>query len=187
MARSLTVISLLLQSTTHCRYRVYTKFLLTYTAIYRGNRTPYIFELTCFIRKYCQSLEQNSEVHQQNTRRKLDIHVKLQKTEIYKKSEINMGTKVYNNLAKFLKEIDDYKAFKKELKLFLLLQSFYSVEEFVSSQRFTCDMYWTCNYTKYNQSVLCGFICLYTVNTLRTGSFKLFKRLFPGFLTILTL
>ena len=38
MARSLTVISLLLQSTTHCRYRVYTKFLLTYTAIYRGNR-----------------------------------------------------------------------------------------------------------------------------------------------------
>src|SRR5215813_13226906 len=38
MARSLTVISLLFQSTTHCRYRVYTKFLLTYTAIYRRNR-----------------------------------------------------------------------------------------------------------------------------------------------------
>jgi len=36
--RSLTVISLLLRSTAHCRYRVYTKFLLTYTAIYRGNR-----------------------------------------------------------------------------------------------------------------------------------------------------
>jgi hypothetical protein len=33
----------------------------------------------------------------------------------------------------FLKEIDDYKAFKKELKLFLLLQTFYSVEEFLSS------------------------------------------------------
>ena len=38
MARSLTVISLLFQSTTHCRYRVYTKFLLTYTVIYRRNR-----------------------------------------------------------------------------------------------------------------------------------------------------
>jgi hypothetical protein len=62
----------------------------------------------------------------------LDIHVKLQKTEIYKKSVINKGTRVYNNLPRFLKEIDDYKAFKKELKLFLL-QSFYSVEEFVSS------------------------------------------------------
>jgi hypothetical protein len=46
-----------------------------------------------------------------------------------------MGTKVYNSLPKFLKETDDHKAFKKELKLFLLLllQTFYSVEEFVSS------------------------------------------------------
>ena len=63
----------------------------------------------------------------------MDIHVKLQKTEIYKQSVVNMGTNVYNNLSKFLKEIDDYKAFKKELKLFLLLQTFYSVEEFASS------------------------------------------------------
>jgi len=63
----------------------------------------------------------------------LDIHVKLQKTEIYKKSVINMGTTVYNNKPKFLKQIDNYKAFKKELKLFLLLQSFYSLEEFVFS------------------------------------------------------
>jgi hypothetical protein len=61
------------------------------------------------------------------------MHVKLQKTEIYKKSVINMGTKVYNNLPKCLKEIDYYKVFKKELKLFLLLQTFYSVEEFVFS------------------------------------------------------
>jgi len=33
----------------------------------------------------------------------LHIHVKLQETEKYKKSVINMGTKVYNNLPKFLK------------------------------------------------------------------------------------
>jgi hypothetical protein len=38
MARSLTVILLLFQSTTHCRHRVYNKFLLIYTAIYRRNR-----------------------------------------------------------------------------------------------------------------------------------------------------
>jgi hypothetical protein len=90
----------------------------------------YIFEITCFIRKYCQSLEQNYQLHQHNTRRKLDIHVKTQKTELYKKSVINMGTRVYNNLPKYLKEINNYKAFKKELKIFLLLQSFYSVEEY---------------------------------------------------------
>jgi hypothetical protein len=78
-------------------------------------------------------LELNSNVHKYNTQRKLDIHIKLQKTEIYKKSVINMGTTIYNNLPKYLKETDNYKAFKMELKLFLLLQKFYSVEEFVSS------------------------------------------------------
>jgi hypothetical protein len=44
-----------------------------------------------------------------------------------------MGTEVYNNLPQFLKETNNYKAFKKALKMFLLLQSFYSVEEFVFS------------------------------------------------------
>jgi hypothetical protein len=78
-------------------------------------------------------LEQNSNVHKYNARRTLGINVKQQKTEIYKKSVINMGTKVYNKLPKYLKEMDDYQAFKKGLKLFLLLQTFYSVEEFVSS------------------------------------------------------
>jgi len=83
-----------------------------------------IFEVTCFIRKYCQSLEQNTQVHQHNTQRKLDLHVKMQNTEVYKKSVINMGMKVYNNLPRFLKEIDDYRAFKRKLKKFLLLQFF---------------------------------------------------------------
>ena len=50
-----------------------------------------------------------------------------------KKSVINMGTKIYSNLPGFMKEIDGYKAFKKELKLFLLRHSFYLLEEFVSS------------------------------------------------------
>jgi hypothetical protein len=43
-----------------------------------------------------------------------------------------MGTKVYDKLPGYIKEIDNYKAFKKELKLFLLLHTFYSMEEFIS-------------------------------------------------------
>jgi len=53
-------------------------------------------------------------------------------THTHKKSVINMGTKVYNKLSGYIKEIDSYKVFKKELKLFLLLHIFYSVEKFVS-------------------------------------------------------
>jgi hypothetical protein len=49
-----------------------------------------------------------------------------------KETVINMGTKLYNKLPGYIKEIDSYKTFKKELKSFLLLRTFYSVEEFVS-------------------------------------------------------
>ena len=44
----------------------------------------YILEVTCFISKYCQSLEQNSKFHKYNTRRKMDIHVKLKKLKYTK-------------------------------------------------------------------------------------------------------
>ena len=62
----------------------------------------------------------------------MDIHIQSYKTDIYKKSVINMGTKVYIKLPDYINEVDSYKAFKKQLKLFLLLHTFYSVEEFVS-------------------------------------------------------
>jgi hypothetical protein len=66
-----------------------------------------------------------------NTQRKMDIHVQSYKTDLYKKSVINMGTKLYNRRPGYIKEIDNFKAFKKELQSFLLCHAFYSVEEFV--------------------------------------------------------
>jgi hypothetical protein len=54
----------------------------------------------------------------------MDIHIQSYKIDVYKKSVINMGTKVYNKLPGYVKEIDSYEAFKKELKLLLLLHTF---------------------------------------------------------------
>ena len=69
----------------------------------------------------------------------MDIHIQSYKTDTYERSVINMRTKVYNKLPGYIKEIDRYKAFKKGLKLFLLLlHTFYSVEEFVSLQLCNC-------------------------------------------------
>jgi len=84
----------------------------------------------------------------------MDIHVKLYNTEVYKKSVINMGTTVYNNLPGFVKEIDDYRAFKKVLKLFLLHNSFYSLEEFVSTWRLTYDIYLTLSIQNINRQFM---------------------------------
>jgi len=57
----------------------------------------------------------------------------MKNTETYKKSVIKMGTKIYDKLPGFLKEIDDIRVFRKKLKMFLLVHSFYSVEEFFAS------------------------------------------------------
>jgi len=43
-----------------------------------------------------------------------------------------MGSKLYNKLPDYIKEIESYKTFRKELKSFLLQHAFYSVEEFVA-------------------------------------------------------
>jgi hypothetical protein len=84
----------------------------------------YILEMICFITKYRQSVQLNSTVHTYNTRRKMDIHIQTYNMEIYK-NVINMGTKVYNKLSGYIKEIDSYKAFKKGLKSFIFLHTFY--------------------------------------------------------------
>ena len=62
----------------------------------------------------------------------MDIHIQTYSTDLYKRSVINMGTKLCNKLPGCIKGIDSYKTFKKELKSLLLLHSFYSVEEFIA-------------------------------------------------------
>jgi len=73
----------------------------------------YILEVNCFIRKYCQCLQRNSKVHNYNTRRKMDIHVKLHNTEVHEKSVINMGTRVYKNLLDLKKKLMIIKPLKR--------------------------------------------------------------------------
>ena len=94
----------------------------------------YVMDVICYIRKHHQFVDLNSNIHAYNTRRKMNIHIQSYNTDSYKRSVINMGTKLYNTLSGYIKEIDSYsyKIFKKELKSLLLLHSFYSVEEFVA-------------------------------------------------------
>jgi hypothetical protein len=62
----------------------------------------------------------------------MDIHIQSYSTAFYARNVINIGTKLYNNLPGYIKETESYKTFKKEMKSFLLLHTFYSVEEFVA-------------------------------------------------------
>jgi len=100
--------------------------ILTLASLYR-------LEVFCFIKKYFQQLIINADVHNYNTRRKMDIHIQSYGTNLYKNSMINMGTKIYNKLPEYIKGIDSYKFFKKSLKLFLLCKTCYSDEEYLST------------------------------------------------------
>jgi hypothetical protein len=92
----------------------------------------YILEVIYYIRKHHQFVELNSNIRTYNTWRKMDIHIQSYSTDLYKRSVINMGTKLYNKLPGYIKEINSYKTFRKKLESFLLLHTFYSVEEFVA-------------------------------------------------------
>jgi hypothetical protein len=88
--------------------------------------------VTSYLRRHHQFVELYSNVHAYNTRRKRDIHIQSHKTDLYKKSVINMGFKLYNKLPDYIKEIESYKTFRKQLKSFFRWHTFYSVEEFVA-------------------------------------------------------
>jgi hypothetical protein len=92
----------------------------------------YILKVICYIRKHHQFVELNPNIHTYNTRRKMDIYIQSYSTAFYARSVIHMGAKLYNKLPGYIKEIESYRTFKKELKSFLLLRTFYSVEEFVA-------------------------------------------------------
>jgi hypothetical protein len=111
---------------TSCRQFFMEQNILTLASLY-------ILEVSCFVKKYCQSLEFNADVHNYNTRRKMDIHIQSYRMNLYKNTVINMGTKIYNKLPDYVKGIDSYKFFKKALKSFLLRNTFYSVEEYLST------------------------------------------------------
>jgi len=121
MIRSMVGVS----SRTSCRQLFKELNILTLVSLY-------IMEVIYYTRKHHQFVELNSNIHTYNTQRKMDIHIQSYNTDLYKRSVINMGTKLYNKLPGYVKEIDSYKTCKKELKSLLLLHSFYSVEEFVA-------------------------------------------------------
>jgi len=64
-----------------------------------------------FYLKNRQSVELNSDVHEHITQRKMDIQVQSYKTDLYKWSVINIGTKLYNKMPSYVKEMDNYKVF----------------------------------------------------------------------------
>ena len=92
-------------------------------------QSQYILSLALFVIKNMKIFTPNSDIHTKNTRNK-SIMCHRQDWPNIKKVYILLALKFSITYPKTLKLSSDTNKFKRELKKFLLLGSFYSIEEF---------------------------------------------------------
>ena len=90
------------------RRHIFRKFwIITLTSLY-------ILEVLWFIKKCKGHLKQNCRIHDHNTRNKWDLHTRYCNTVLYKWSVTNISIKLFNKLPVQIKQLDNYKCFKRE-------------------------------------------------------------------------
>ena len=96
----------------------------------------YIFSCIVFLKENDCHLETNSSIHTHDTRNKDALRNVKHKLNIFSKGPLYMGCKLYNNLPEALKSISSRPdVFKDKLKLFLIENSFYTIEEYYMFNR----------------------------------------------------
>ena len=95
----------------------------------------YIMETVYYIKLNDEGLKQNLAIHDHKTWYRLDFQTKCCRTDIFKKSVNNLGTKLYNKLPNYLKKLENLKLKKKNN-----LKSFYYNRFFIQWMN-TCPKY----------------------------------------------
>jgi hypothetical protein len=80
----------------------------------------YIMETVYYVKLNNKGLKQNLAIHDYKTWHRLDFQAKFCRTDIFKKSVNNLGTKLYNKLPNYLKNLENLEPFKKQLKSFFI-------------------------------------------------------------------
>ena len=73
-------------------------------------------------------------IHAHNTRSKYDLHTQFCNTTLFQKIVLNMGVDLYKYFLSKIKKLDNFNCFRKEVKLALLKNSFYVLEEFLQAK-----------------------------------------------------
>lgn len=91
----------------------------------------YIFETLKLVKKNLTNFNSLNTYHSYQTRHGSDLQHEIHRLELYKSNPYYMGPVLYNKLSPDLKNIDSIKTFLSMLKVFLVTNAFYSVEEFL--------------------------------------------------------
>ena len=93
--------------------------------------SQYILSLSLFVVKNIDKFKSNSEIHSINTRHRFDLFPPAAKLSKYQKGAYYSGIQIFNQLPQSIKCLSgNVKKFKTALKEFLLLGSFYTLNEY---------------------------------------------------------
>jgi hypothetical protein len=93
--------------------------------------SQYILSLSLSVVKNIEEFMSNSEVHSINTRHRSDLHPPSIKLTTYEKGAYYSGIKIFSHLPQNIKDLSwNVKKFKLALKRFLLMGSFYTLDEY---------------------------------------------------------
>lgn len=91
-----------------------------------------IYIASVFVRLNAQFFSQNTSHHSHDTRAKSLIHIPSFDSSIFSQSPFYSATKIYNRLPKNIINSGSVLSFKNNLKTFLLSNSFYNLQEYMS-------------------------------------------------------
>jgi hypothetical protein len=93
--------------------------------------SQYILLVLLFLAKNKDQFMTNSQMNNITTRQTFDLYVPIANLTIYQKGVYYQEIKIYNHLAKTIKDLSgDKNKFKLALKRYLLHNSFYSLKEY---------------------------------------------------------
>jgi hypothetical protein len=105
------------------------------------DKSLYIFEIICFMKKNKIYTTQYSDVHDYNTIHKQNLYIQFCNTECSKGGVINVGTKIFNGLPIELKNEMNLNVFKGKLKGYLLCNVFFILyNNFLISSDMDCGL-----------------------------------------------
>ena len=97
----------------------------------------YIYSLLLFVMDNGDCFEVNSEIHNINTRNKSNLHLPISNLSVYQKGPYYTAIRVFNSLPSQIKELcHNRNQFKRALKNFLYVHSFYTLDEYFSCNKF---------------------------------------------------
>lgn len=91
----------------------------------------YIYEVLVYVKNNLTEFTSNNDLHSHDTRNKMNLVIPDHTLSLYEKGPQFVGIKCFNKLPDDLKSINNIRAFKKNLFVYLRDNMFYSVAEFL--------------------------------------------------------